>query len=513
MLPVASTFLDGVENASKAATCALLNFGSTGLYGLGVAAYINGPQGEEFLALAAAQGFQQLAAYIGCDYDPEGPAPPMGNEGNGAGKCWKIQPGTNPGLLTIRSGPNNRESYFGGGVQILGWTYRVIDGVQDRTVANVTVITEYGLEPVVFEPGAGAEEITAVYITLAGGSRCEANGPSSGTAEEPFTYQYTDATTECVYNLELEGFMLTPDGMSAPVWGVTSPLHEPTTRASGGRIAPPCNFAPTIYMDDGRGGGGGGGHSGPYPPTLPDGEPAWIKWARAALQGVAAGLTEEVLEQMIAALTPPEAAVTYNLTAVCPTDVDPEGNPWQCNYDIDAAKGTSALVQRLDALALMMQCDLGRQKFTCAGEKPEIKGQSVKVNFRSDAYSENGKNYLRKLFGYRSLGDSSAESLFGYWKDFTWEAGPVIVKHHDAWWGQIQVWALSEAEGKRVIRFAGVNAGINPDEEGTWKIQVATGSRNGRTGRMIIEDRGGQWGICARTGASTPTYWPTLVST
>ncbi len=228
--------------------------------------------------------------------------------------------------------------------------------------------------------------------------------------------------------------------------------------------------------------------------------------------GTTAGLTEEALEQLISALTPSEAAVTYNLTAVCPTDVDPEGNLWQCNYDIDSAKGTRAVVQRLDALALMMQCDLGRQKLTCGGGAPKIDGKSVKINFESVEPSSMGKSRLRKLFGYRSRGDRSLESLFGYWENFEWEAGPVIVKHHDAWWGQLQVWAISEEEGKRVIRFAGVDAGIDPDAEGTWKVQIATGGRNGRTGRMRVSVGHGQWGVCARDGASAPTYWPLLLN-
>ncbi len=71
------------------------------------------------------------------------------------------------------------------------------------------------------------------------------------------------------------------------------------------------------------------------------------------------------------------------------------------------------------------------------------------------------------------------DAIVDHWKDFTFESGPVVVGHVGSSWGNPQVWASSEEEGKRVIRHAGGEAGIDPDQTGEWKIGSSDSARYG----------------------------------
>ena len=92
--------------------------------------------------------------------------------------------------------------------------------------------------------------------------------------------------------------------------------------------------------------------------------------------------------------------------------------------------------------------------------------------------------------------------LVDHWKDFTWEAGPVVVGHVGATWGTPKVWAASDDEGKRVLRHAAGDAGIDPDQEGQWQVRSSAGTRNGVSGTMRVNKKGGYWWITARDGAN-----------
>lgn len=108
---------------------------------------------------------------------------------------------------------------------------------------------------------------------------------------------------------------------------------------------------------------------------------------------------------------------------------------------------------------------------------------------------------VRKRFRYRDQSGASLEQHTEHWRDFTWATGPVCVIHKDATWGVPQVWAASIEEGKRVIRHAGLIAGVDPDTEGSWLI---TGTANPRYGRQATVGvkvlRGGFLSITKRDG-------------
>lgn len=98
-----------------------------------------------------------------------------------------------------------------------------------------------------------------------------------------------------------------------------------------------------------------------------------------------------------------------------------------------------------------------------------------------------GERPLRKQLRYRDQTGASLEAHTEHWRGFEWEAGPVCVIHKGAVWGVPQVWAATAAEGKRVLRHAGLIAGVNVDEEGEWVVTGTLDPRYGRTGRMLVK--------------------------
>lgn len=95
---------------------------------------------------------------------------------------------------------------------------------------------------------------------------------------------------------------------------------------------------------------------------------------------------------------------------------------------------------------------------------------------------------LRKKLTYRDNSGRTQAQHAAIWKGFVWQAGPVMVKA-DGPWGQMQVWAATEAEGRRVISFAASAGGWNLETPGVeWSVSIASGGRNGRTGRMQVKE-------------------------
>jgi hypothetical protein len=98
-----------------------------------------------------------------------------------------------------------------------------------------------------------------------------------------------------------------------------------------------------------------------------------------------------------------------------------------------------------------------------------------------------GERPLRKVLRYRDQSGASLEAHTDHWRGFEWEAGPVCVIHKGAAWGVPQVWAATAAEGKRVLRHAGVIAEIDVDTQGQWVVTGTLDPRYGRTGTMLVK--------------------------
>jgi hypothetical protein len=95
---------------------------------------------------------------------------------------------------------------------------------------------------------------------------------------------------------------------------------------------------------------------------------------------------------------------------------------------------------------------------------------------------------LEKILRYHlPLADTDPEAAMSsaalHWKGFSWRSGPVIVKWFSDNLPEIQVWAETEEEGKRVVRHALAHIGANEDS-GVWYSAVTSGNRLGLVGTV-----------------------------
>ena len=112
----------------------------------------------------------------------------------------------------------------------------------------------------------------------------------------------------------------------------------------------------------------------------------------------------------------------------------------------------------------------------------------------------NGKRLM-----YRDQNGLGQNAHAQHWAGFTFQAGNLIVKN-DGPWGQLQVWAASEAEGKRVIRHAAAIAGLAVDDPavGEWSSTTAKPGRNGQPGVYRVASIWGLPTVTKRQGPSGP---------
>jgi len=187
------------------------------------------------------------------------------------------------------------------------------------------------------------------------------------------------------------------------------------------------------------------------------------------------------------------SAVTYPQSIPCTWDSETKEFTETYYHEVPEECDLLAIAKRLDAIAYMIEI-AGISPYIVCGDKSKLDGSWVSTRWVSDGDSDNSTRRLRKLIRYRSKSDRSADQLRDFWSAFTWEAGSAIVQHKGAWWGTPQVWAESADEGKRILRFAGAEAGIDPDTEGQWIVSDTGHSRYGMSGKMrLAKSRGQYW--------------------
>lgn len=200
---------------------------------------------------------------------------------------------------------------------------------------------------------------------------------------------------------------------------------------------------------------------------------------------------------------PPSVSIpgtTYQLRGVCEELPDGTTDQPVVERQIPTLTDLQAVSARIDALIPLLQGQKDFKQPTCPPVKAQ--GELRTIGFISENYSPNGRNHLRKRVRYRSLSGIGLNALIDHWKDFQFDAGPVIVKHLGSSWGTVTVWAASADEGKRVIRHAAGEAGIDADSTGRWEISGSTSTRLGMPGKMKVNTSGGYFWITARDGAS-----------
>jgi len=197
------------------------------------------------------------------------------------------------------------------------------------------------------------------------------------------------------------------------------------------------------------------------------------------------------------------SAVTYTLDVGCTYNPETEDFDRKFTYDVEATNGgILGLARRMDALAWMINNAALIPYIECSKCGPVLEGEWVTVRFESLENSPLGTRPLRKLFRYRSQSALDLGQKAAYWENFTWNAGAVCVQHKGAWWGTPQCWASTADEGKRVIRFAGLEAGIDPDVLGEWVISGSLDPRYGQPGSMKVAKVSGLEWVTSRQGPS-----------
>jgi len=197
------------------------------------------------------------------------------------------------------------------------------------------------------------------------------------------------------------------------------------------------------------------------------------------------------------------SAVTYTLDVGCTYNPLTGDFDKKFTYDVEeTGQGIFGLARRMDALAWMINNAQLIPYTECNKCAPVLEGDWVTVRFESQENSPQGTRPLRKLFRYRSQSALDLGQKAAYWENFTWNAGAVCVQHKGAWWGTPQCWASNVDEGKRVIRFAGLEAGIDPDVLGEWVISGSTDPRYGQPGTMKVATVQGLEWVTSRQGPS-----------
>jgi hypothetical protein len=321
---------------------------------------------------------------------------------------------------------------------------------------------------------------------------------------EPISY--TDSVTNCNFNLTLQGFAEpVPGGPVRPVYLMQQAGEQ---RNDGGRMGG-CNWPDTIFMPS-EGGGGGDGPNGPVylpvpdGPTPPDG-PGGVPWWAAPLLGGATNAALQLIGNGLKdALGPKLPEGSFTLQAPC--DEDEQGQPLTQTWTYPEQKWEERSIAHQITILEALQTHLNWKTPICPpeNEKPPLEGEWVTTRWESTEVMPHSGHRLRKQFRYRSKSGLSIGQRSAYWEFFQWQAGDFVVRHEGAWWGNPQVWAASEEEGKRVIRFAAGEAGLDPDKTGEWKVSSSSSPRYGMSGTMRIQlYKGFPW-ISSRGGAAYP---------
>ena len=113
-----------------------------------------------------------------------------------------------------------------------------------------------------------------------------------------------------------------------------------------------------------------------------------------------------------------------------------------------------------------------------------------------------------KRLSYRDQSGASRAAHAAHWAGFEFEAGPVIVACVGDF-GTVQVWAASEAEGKRVIRHAAsiANLPVDDPEEAEWIVTSSNNPRDGKAGRFRVAE---VWGLPVVTKRAGPNGYPEI---
>ena len=334
--------------------------------------------------------------------------------------------------------------------------------------------------------GVDMDQEAPIYFRMFdNGSACLKDAPQPVTPPPPAPITQYSAELNCNVEAVLNGFQYNVDGTVSPSITFTTVQTENNANSVGDTppvvsgcnwfgdlvwVAPPHPPGPPIF---------------PLPPDPPD----------VPLPPDSGDCPDPCPDPD----PEPVAGSTYLMIAPC--NKDAQGNPLEWEKELPASNGLPAIAARLEALSEQISQALDWKTPICS-DKPNLLGDWVTVRFESVEPSPQGTRPLRKLFRYRSQSAYDLGQIAAYWENFQWNAGPVCIQHKGGWWGTPQCWAQNADEGKRVIRFAGLEAGIDPDAIGEWVISGSSDPRFGMPGTMrVAKVQGLEW-VTSRQGPS-----------
>jgi hypothetical protein len=427
--------------------------------------------------LLAANG---LAAANGCfPVNPDG-GPAAGGQGIAAGQCMEAANGCN---LRLYYGGEGREGNQYTTVR------KLISSVASGQYPNGTpkcTTTMVNCDGETYTDDEAISDLWPITTEVINGDVC-AGDPSPDyqpALPDPVPVPDPDGG-DCTYNTQLiDSYINAAGGMSI--------LYE--TCATG----PGCSGCSRFWYH-------GPGNVQPAPPEPipgPDGKPL----PQPNPEGPGGDCPDPCEPCKWQPVEPPEAGITprtVSFTSACGEGDD--GKVETVNYSLPGAAtlkdSFEALSQQNTQIMAMLQQHLLWKTPTCPPETPELEGEFRTISFRSNETSPYGKSRLRKRLRYRSSSGIGLGELVDHWKDFTFVGGPVRVRHVGSSWGTVEVWALTEDEGKRVILHAAGEAGIDPNQVGRWSARRSNSSRLGVSLQMNVDTTGGYYWITERDGS------------
>lgn len=442
---------------------------------------------------AAATGIAVYAYGKGCQWDPSGAeyptevtlscCPPFDDTGD-QDKWWKyrIFRLVDASWLTIPIGYSGSAN----GQYDRGWIEQpTIQGGSGtwnlRPCGPASFSTQGVLSADFFDPA----QFRDLHIVSPVGTGCD---PAPTPLPDP--YVYTDPDDGCQIQVTMLGWGVDEAGNYTPVWQM-DPVLPPATRTSGGIIGG-CNFQPVIYYD-----GPGGPVLPPVPPSPtpgPGGEPWWLAPLLGALGGATAIAIDRALDELF---TTPIPQWQYTMRAAC--NYKQDGTYEDYTITLPEAPYQERMLQLAETQLDFLQQHLLWKTPTCGGGGQSVSGDPVTINWISDEVSPVSGSRLNKIFTYFDQNNTTLADTVDHWRDFTWQAGPVIVSCAGTPLGKPQVWASSLDEAKRVIGHAATIAGVDL-KDAEWLVGTARSDRNGVSAHMRVLVRQGLLGITKRDG-------------
>ena len=494
------SFAAALEEASKIAVCSWLANGGNALAATWI---VNGSKTPWTAVAGGAAALGLLAVNYGCNYDPNTGGPTAGAV-YPAG-CQEVQTGN---LLKLATASNS--SAFGGNFRkFVSLINTGRPGNNGTTYWQLKVILSTGAEQVWELPRTAAEIAAHKFWTLTGAVCVDPGGDGTWTPDPVPPITYTDQVTNCVYNVELDSWLLEPGGTAKPVLKISAGAQA---KATGGVIGG-CNFSPVIHLPGGGdgSGGGGGGCDGPITlpwapgPDGPNDEPWWWDAVSGAVGSVVGAAVNRLIDGLLEEKLP---ADVYRLVSVCEVDAQGEAVSQTREVQLPSVSKLDGIIDRLDAMEVLLQ-GLKDFKQPICGKK-KATGELVTVNFNSHPDEVPSKLQVTKQLRYRDQSGQPESFHVDHWRDFVWQTGPVIVTSRGAAWGVVQVWASTSDEGRRVISHAAAAASVSlgvPDHK--WEITSPKDPRYGREATVypIKFDATGLVMVCKRDGASGRPRW------